>query len=256
MRKGLQRVFIEHDKLLAQQGAIHYKESGSTATIVIVTATQCYFAFLGDSPGFVFNPDTGDIIVSIGKHEPTRDDEYRRIIKNGGAVTTDDGDVPRVNGSLAVSRAFGDFSLKFENPKVPDSTKSLIDDVFVSADPEIVVIPRPQKGIVALCSDGLIDTPVGEFRPNSEVAKEIKEKIKQVGDLTKAAEAVIQTQISKFAPNPQEYDADDIVLLLIDITVAPVVKGGGKIPSTRKVKARGRPKTGKKKSSLPKTFMI
>ena len=264
IRKGLQRVFIEHDKLLAQQGAIHYKESGSTATVVIVTATQCYFAYIGDSPGFVFNPDTGSILVSIGKHDPMRDSEYKRIIKNGGAVTTDDGDVPRVNGTLAVSRAFGDFSLKFENAKIPDTTKNLIDDVYVTADPEIVVIPRPQRGVIALCSDGLIDiddnmsssTSDIKFRQNSEVAKEIHEKIKQMGDLTKVAEAVIQTQVSKFTANPQEYDADDITLVLIDISAVATIKGGSKIPTTRKVKARGRPKTGKRKTSLPKTFMI
>lgn len=256
MRKGLQNVFIAHDKLLAQQGPIHYKDSGSTATIVIVTATQCYFAFIGDSPGFIFDPDTGSIIISIGKHLPMRDDEYKRIIKNGGSVTTDEGDAPRVNGCLMVSRAFGDFSMKFENPKVPETNKTLIHDVCVTADPEIIVIPRPQKGIIALCSDGLVDTPDGEIRENSVVAKIIQEKIKQLGNLTKAAEAVIQAQVSEFTTNPEEYDADDIVLLLIDITIAPPVKGGSKAPSTRKVKPRGRPKTGKRKSSLPKTFMI
>jgi serine/threonine protein phosphatase PrpC len=256
MRKGLQRVFIEHDKLLAQQGPIHYKDSGSTATIIIVTATQCYFAFIGDSPGFIFDPDTGAIIVSIGKHEPNREDEYKRIIKNGGSVTTEDDDVARVNGCLAVSRAFGDFSLKFENSKIPELNKTLIHDVCVTADPEIIVIPRPQKGIIVLCSDGLIDTPEGKFRKNSDVAKAIQEKIKEMGDLTKAADAVIQTQVSEFTVNPAEYDADDISLVLIDISSVPVVKGGSKVPTTRKVKARGRPKTGKRKGSLPKTFMI
>lgn len=256
MRKGLQSIFIAHDKLLAQQGPIHYKDSGSTATIVIVTATQCYFAFIGDSPGFIFDPDTGLIITSIGKHLPMRDDEYKRIIKNGGSVTTDEGDAPRVNGCLMVSRAFGDFSMKFENPKVPELNKTLIHDVCVTADPEIIVIPRPQKGVIALCSDGLVDTPDGEIRENSLVAKSIQEKIKQLGNLTKAAEAVIQTQVSEFTANPKEYDADDIVLVLIDITLGPIIKGGSKIPTTRKVKPRGRPKTGKRKTSLPKTFMI
>lgn len=259
LRSGLKNLFIEHDKYIAQQGAIHYRDSGSTATIVIVTATQCYFAYIGDSPAFIYDPDTGNIITAIGKHEPTHPDEYKRIVKNGGSVTTDEGDAPRVNGCLMVSRAFGDFSMKFENSRIPEWTKNWATEFCVVADPEIVVIPRPQKGIIVLSSDGLVETPSGEFRQNSEVSKTIHDTIQKTGgDLKKSAQLVIQKQVSEFTDNPSEYDGDDITIVIIDITKAPASTGGAiHKPTTRKVKPRGRPRTGKKKTSqLPKTFMI
>ncbi|KAJ6331708.1 hypothetical protein OIU76_010151 [Salix suchowensis] len=51
-------------------------------------------------------------------HEPHT--ERKRIEKKGGFVTALPGDVPRVNGQLAVARAFGDHSLKAHLSSEPD----------------------------------------------------------------------------------------------------------------------------------------
>lgn len=262
IRSGLRTIFIELDKSIAKQGPLYYRDSGSTTTVAIITTTHCYFAFIGDSPAFIFNPDTGAVITSIGKHEPSSPEEYARIIKNGGHVTHDTGDVARVNGMLAVARAFGDFSMKFANHRVPEWDKDWTKDFCVVADPEIVVIPRPAKGVLAICSDGLVElaNPMGEeFRPIPEVAKRIHAQLHH-GDLSIVAKSVIEGQVKEFTDNPEEYDGDDIAIVLVDFSKRVMVKAGGAKPvigqgTTRKArKMRG--VTGKNRKQLPKTFTI
>jgi len=251
IRAGISRIFIEHDRTIAEQGSLFYRSSGSTATIAIITPTHCYIAFIGDSPAFVFDPTNGSIISAIGKHSPNRTDENTRIRKNGGFVTNDEGDAPRVDGALMVSRAFGDFSLKFKNEKIPEFDKNWAKDFRVVADPEIIVIPRPDRGYLAICSDGLVDKPDGTFRTPNEIATEI------VGihseNLNDVAKQVIHNQTKVYSESLSEYsksDADDITLVLIDISKT-VQKGG---VFTRK--ARRRKRNTKRIHGLPKTFSI
>ncbi|KAK6944617.1 PPM-type phosphatase-like domain [Dillenia turbinata] len=61
-------------------------------------------------------------------HEPHA--ERARIEKQGGFVTTLPGDVPRVNGQLAVARAFGDQSLKAHLSSEPDVRHVPIDSTI------------------------------------------------------------------------------------------------------------------------------
>jgi len=247
--KGLKAAFIEHDKLIANQGAIHYRESGSTATIAIVTPKSCIIAYIGDSPACVLDPDTGKVINVIGKHDPADPGEERRIVKNGGHVTREAGDVPRVNGELAVSRAFGDFS--FKDGATEKKPVNWATDFHVVADPDIMVFPRPAKGVLAIFSDGLVETESGDFKPIATVAASIQQAIKATGDLRKAAELTIRKHVEESAATPAEYDGDDTTLVLVDISL-PVV-GGERHTRRAKVK-RVRTKTHVKK--LPKTFLI
>ena len=256
IRAGLKRIFIEHDKFIAKQGAIHYKDSGTTATISIITETHCYIAFIGDSPAFIFDPDTGSVIKSIGKHSPDRSDECSRIKKNDGFVSNDEGDAPRVDGCLMVSRAFGDFSLKFANSKIPEFDKDWTKDFRVIADPEIVVIPRPSRGCLLISSDGLVDTPDGEFRTSNQIASEIfKLSPGLTGDLNTIAKQLIDNQVKVFEPDtPAEYTADDITVVLVDFSKVPLK--GGMVPNTRKVRRRRKGTAKKGGTTLPKTFVI
>lgn len=256
LRAGLHRIFIEHDKLIAKQGALYYKDSGSTATVAIITETHCYIAYIGDSPAFVFNPDTGSVISAIGKHNPDRADESSRIKQNGGFVSNEEDDAPRVDGCLMVSRAFGDFSLKFDNPKVPEFNKDWAKDFRVVADPEILVIPRPARGCLLIASDGLVDTPYGNFRTANQIATEIFGIAPGLsGDLKAVAKQLIDNQVKVFEPDsPADYNADDIMIVMVDFSKAST--GGG---TTRKVRRRKRAHTKKGQGSasgLPKTFMI
>lgn len=232
-------IFIEHDKKLARQGALHYRDSGSTATVAFVTATHCVIAFVGDSPAFIIDPDTGKIITAIHKHEPTVPEEYKRIIANGGEVTNDDGDISRVNGCLAVSRAFGDFSLKFKNSRVPEWDTDWATNFCVTADPDIVTIPRPVKGVLAIFSDGLVEQADGDgLKPLSDVAVLIQASVREKKTLKEAADDVLRKHIAESVSSRAEYRGDDLTLVLVDIGLgAPKVMTGA---GPKKVRAKTR----------------
>lgn len=258
LRAGLRQVFIDHDKSLAEAGPLRYKDSGSTATVALLSPTKVIFAFLGDSPAFVLDMNTGTH-TEIGKHEPTRPDERARILKNGGEVTQDPGDAPRVNGMLMVSRAFGDFSLKFQNGRVPEMDKDWVNDFCVCADPEILIVPRPERGILAIMSDGLVEGGDEDaLKPVSEVVAAVRTAVGQAQQsLEGAAKAVIAAHV---AAAPKPYEGDDLTMLLVDVSAptapTPVPSAalkGGFGAATRKARGR-RSKTGKKK--LLKTFSI
>ncbi|XP_020102892.1 probable protein phosphatase 2C 44 [Ananas comosus] len=110
---------------------------GSTAvTAIVVDGKDLWIANVGDSRAVAC--ERGEAKQLTVDHEP--DSERPRIEKHGGFVTTFPGDVPRVNGQLAVARAFGDQSLK----------------AHLSSEPDVKHVPIV-SGIefVILASDGL-----------------------------------------------------------------------------------------------------
>ncbi|GAV63574.1 PP2C domain-containing protein [Cephalotus follicularis] len=110
---------------------------GSTAvTAILINGQRLWVANVGDSRAVLSRG--GQAIQMTTDHEPNTE---RGIIENkGGFVSNMPGDVPRVNGQLAVSRAFGDKSLKSHLRSDPDIQDTIID---VSVD------------ILILASDGL-----------------------------------------------------------------------------------------------------
>lgn len=82
-------------------------QMGCTAVVVLQKGNQFVVANCGDSRA-VMN-DVNNAIAITEDHKPDR--ELQRIMDAGGFVTHNPMDVPRVNGSLAVSRSLGDFYL-------------------------------------------------------------------------------------------------------------------------------------------------
>lgn len=118
--------------------------SGSTATICIFEKygdRKVWLINLGDSRGIIFDQVSGETLVATQDHKPDSPEEKERIEKSGGFVSFYG--VNRVNGILAVSRAFGDFSLK----------------PHVSSTPDVYTfIPKKNRiYILVLASDGLWD---------------------------------------------------------------------------------------------------
>ncbi|KAL3699624.1 hypothetical protein R1sor_017646 [Riccia sorocarpa] len=143
--------------------------SGTTACIVIQVERDLLIANLGDSKAFICEPagkttckrqprskqrkkrrvsgrECKEILKArelTSDHSPDRDDERQRIEDAGGFVT-EDGDVSRVNGKLAVSRSIGDVHLKRYG---------------VSAEPEFtgwLKIPEG-KSFLTIASDGVFE---------------------------------------------------------------------------------------------------
>nr|XP_010913809.1 probable protein phosphatase 2C 44 [Elaeis guineensis] len=110
---------------------------GSTAvTAIVIDGKDLWIANIGDSRAVLCERGAANQLTV--DHEP--DVERKRIEQQGGFVTIFPGDVPRVNGQLAVARAFGDQSLK----------------AHLSSEPDVRHVPiDPTIEFVILASDGL-----------------------------------------------------------------------------------------------------
>eukprot|EP00434_Breviolum_minutum_P038536 symbB.v1.2.034185.t1/scaffold4372.1/size40542/1 len=99
-------------------------------------------------------------------HKPDHPVEVERIERTGGTVQTIMG-VPRVNGDLAVSRAFGDSQHKQTGgPKQEDHP--------VSVEPEFTTLTCDRTDFLVLVCDGISE---GSF-PNREVVQLAAEELK------------------------------------------------------------------------------
>lgn len=120
---------------------------GSTAvTAILINGRKLWVANLGDSRAVLSRG--GQTIQMTVDHEPNRE---RGIIEDkGGFVSNIPGDVPRVNGQLAVSRAFGDKSLKSLLRSDPDVHRTNVDmntDVLILASDGVWKVMSNQEAV-------------------------------------------------------------------------------------------------------------
>ncbi|XP_019460936.1 PREDICTED: probable protein phosphatase 2C 10 isoform X2 [Lupinus angustifolius] len=158
--KSTDRAILSHSSDLGH--------GGSTAvTAILINGQRLWIANVGDSRAVLSRK--GQAVQVTVDHEPNTE---RGIIENkGGFVSNLPGDVPRVNGQLAVARAFGDKSLKLHLRSDPDVQSN---DIDIDTD------------ILILASDGL-----WKVMPNQEavdIARRIRDPLKAAKQL--AAEAL------------------------------------------------------------------
>lgn len=156
--------------------------SGTTGTFAILHAPEgdeaqyrVRVGNLGDSRVLLGRAD-GTMVEGKGTdgglttdHKPDNADEKARIERTGGWVEEIQG-VARVNGDLAMSRAFGDSQYK----QTGDAEKS---DHPVSAVPELLSLSCDPTDFLVLVCDGISE---GEF-PNREVIKLAAEGLRDGG---------------------------------------------------------------------------
>lgn len=124
---------------------------GSAALVGLKNNNKVYIANSGDSRAVSRNSE-----ITID-HKPHLQKEYNRIIKIGGSVINHDG-VPRLNGDLALSRAFGDFRLS----------------PVITWKPDIYTFDY--DGLLVLASDGLWDVMTSKEVSNAFINKNIEIK--------------------------------------------------------------------------------
>jgi len=114
------------------------ERSGSTAVVVLLTPTHIVTANAGDSRAILRR--SGRVLPLSFDHKPSDLGERRRILAGGGYVKN-----KRVDGDLAVSRAFGDYTYKCNNR--------------VIVNPDFTVYPRDSKSdeFLVLACDGIWD---------------------------------------------------------------------------------------------------
>ncbi|CAO2813863.1 unnamed protein product [Amaranthus hypochondriacus] len=140
---------------------------GSTAvTAILVDGQKLWVANVGDSRAVLSRKGQAEQMST--DHEPNT--ERGSIEDRGGFVSNMPGDVARVNGQLAVSRAFGDKNLKSHLRSDPDIKRA---DISVDTD------------LLILASDGL--WKVMSNQEAVDIAGKIKDPLKAAKQLATEA---------------------------------------------------------------------
>lgn len=120
---------------------------GSTAvTAILINGRRLWIANVGDSRAVLSKG--GQAIQMTTDHEPNT--ERGSIENRGGFVSNMPGDVPRVNGQLAVSRAFGDKSLKSHlrsDPDIQDTTLDFNTEILILASDGLWKVMNNQEAV-------------------------------------------------------------------------------------------------------------
>ncbi|XP_048185946.1 probable protein phosphatase 1N [Perognathus longimembris pacificus] len=143
VRAALRRAFLSADQRLRALWP-RGDPGGSTALALLVSPRFLYLAHCGDSRAVLSR--AGTVAFSTEDHRPFRPRERERIYDAGGTIRR-----RRVEGSLAVSRALGDFAYKAAPGRPPELQ-------LVSAEPEVAALARRSEDeFVLLASDGVWD---------------------------------------------------------------------------------------------------
>ncbi|MQL81919.1 hypothetical protein Taro_014385 [Colocasia esculenta] len=151
--RAISKAYDKTDKAILSHSSDLGRGGSTAVTAILINGQKLWIANVGDSRGVLAKG--GQVMQMTVDHEPSA--ERGSIENRGGFVSNMPGDVPRVNGQLAVSRAFGDKSLKSHLCSDPDIR---VEDI------------TPDTELLILASDG-----IWKFVSNEE-AVEIARKIK------------------------------------------------------------------------------
>merc|ERR1719181_2511078 len=156
---GLHESFVYVDEKLARAGkkiepvsGWHPDNVGCTAAACLVSSAEIVVANAGDSR--VVLSHRGQALELSRDHKPNMPSEHARITKAGGFVTehrAGNKSIHRVNGKLAVSRAFGDHRFKTNSNLGPVHQ-------MVTCVPEVTSRSRrPEDEFLIIACDGIWD---------------------------------------------------------------------------------------------------
>ena len=185
--KAIKEGFLQLDSMIQEkledETSDFYKDkdrSGSTAVVAMVTPDWIIWGNCGDSRGILCR--NGKVHFATEDHKPYNIAEKARIERAGGTVM-----LQRVNGSLAVSRALGDFDYK-RSTDLPATSQ------LVSPEPEIEWIDRNEENdtFLFLACDGIYDVMT-----NEEVVTYVLHQLELTSDLSSICSNLIDTCLHK-----------------------------------------------------------
>ena len=154
-------------------------KSGTTAVCALISPTHIYLANCGDSRAVLSR--SGQVAAATLDHKPGSPAEKERIVNAGGSVM-----IQRVNGSLAVSRALGDF--EYKNVQGKGECEQL-----VSPEPDVFVEQRcDDDEFLILACDGVWDVMT-----NDELCDFVRSRLQLTDNLESVCNSVIDTCLSK-----------------------------------------------------------
>ncbi|XP_034463706.1 protein phosphatase 1B isoform X1 [Hippoglossus hippoglossus] len=173
--------------------------SGSTAVGILLSPEHFFFINCGDSRAVLYR--NSQVCFSTLDHKPCNPRERERIQNAGGSVM-----IQRVNGSLAVSRALGDYDYKCVDGKGPT-------EQLVSPEPEVYEMIRAteQDQFVVLACDGIWDVMT-----NEELCDFVKSRLEVSDDLERVCNEVVDTCLHKGS-------RDNMSVVLVCLPNAPKV---------------------------------
>ena len=181
VQSAIKTGFLNLDQKMRMMPEVQSGEdkSGSTAVCVMSSPRHMYFGNCGDSRAVLFRD--GNVCFSTQDHKPANPQEKERIQNAGGSVM-----IQRVNGSLAVSRALGDFEYKNVEGRGPC-------EQLVSPEPEIFVVDRDEKDeFVILACDGIWDV-----MSNNDLCHFVRNRMQLTDDLKTVCNQVVDTCLFK-----------------------------------------------------------
>lgn len=188
VKSGIRSGFLKIDEYMRNFSDLRngMDRSGSTAVGVLVSPEHLYFINCGDSRAVLSR--VGQVRFSTQDHKPCNPREKERIQNAGGSVM-----IQRVNGSLAVSRALGDYDYKCVDGKGPT-------EQLVSPEPEVFEIPRisDEDEFVVLACDGIWDV-----MSNEELCDFVRSRLEVWDDLEKICNSVVDTCLHKVRRSQQ-----------------------------------------------------
>ncbi|XP_052189638.1 probable protein phosphatase 2C 10 isoform X1 [Diospyros lotus] len=144
--RSIAKAYLKTDQAILSQSSDLGRGGSTAVTAILIDGQRLVIANLGDSRAVLSRQ--GQAIQMTIDHEPNTE---RGIIENkGGFVSNMPGDVPRVNGQLAVSRAFGDKSLKLHLRSDPDIQEAAIDsstDILILASDGLWKVLSNQEAV-------------------------------------------------------------------------------------------------------------
>ncbi|KAF7723192.1 Protein phosphatase 2C 2 [Apophysomyces ossiformis] len=145
-REALRQSYLEIDEDLRKDPRYADDTSGCTAVAALISKNDVLFVSNAGDSRAVISTSNGRAIPLSQDHKPSHPKEEERIKNAGGHV-----EYGRVNGTLALSRALGDFDFK-ANTKLPPEKQA------VSAEPDIIEHELTDNDeFVVLACDGIWD---------------------------------------------------------------------------------------------------
>nr|CBE67042.1 CG6036-PA [Drosophila atripex] len=171
---------------------------GSTAICCFVDPKKFYFANCGDSRAVLCR--NGRAAFCTVDHKPTSAFEKDRIQRAGGSVM-----IKRVNGTLAVSRAMGDYDFK------GDLTRGCCEQL-VSPEPDVTVLERlASDEFIILACDGIWDV-----MSNDDLCAFIHSRLCISWDLPEIVNSVLDICLHKGS-------RDNMTLMIVILPGAPTI---------------------------------
>ncbi|KAI6221369.1 PPM-type phosphatase domain-containing protein [Aphelenchoides fujianensis] len=197
---GIKAAFLKLDEHMSCEKTIDDKEkSGTTAVCAILSPEHIFFGNLGDSRGML-SRENHEVFFTID-HKPCHEQERTRILKAGGTVMNQ-----RVNGSLTVSRALGDYAFK----SMPGLAPS---DQPVSPEPDVYILDRNPKEdqFLVLATDGIYNVI-----SNKDLCHLIRSRLTVTDDLQKACNQILDLCLARGS-------RDNMTMILVVFPAAPSV---------------------------------